>query len=33
LIKLLCRLYDPTAGAITLDGIDLRELDRAALRR
>ena len=24
LIKLLCRLYDPTSGAITLDGVDLR---------
>jgi ATP-binding cassette subfamily B protein len=26
IIKLLCRLYDPDAGAITIDGIDLREL-------
>ena len=26
LIKLLCRLYDPDAGAVTVDGIDLREL-------
>jgi ATP-binding cassette, subfamily B, bacterial len=25
--KLLCRLYDPQAGAIEIDGIDLRELD------
>jgi len=33
LIKLLCRLYDPTAGRITIDGIDLRELDLTALRR
>jgi ATP-binding cassette subfamily B protein len=33
LVKLLCRLYDPTGGAITLDGVDLRELDTAALRR
>src|SRR5918996_557700 len=33
LVKLLCRLYDPTAGAITVDGIDLREFDSAALRR
>src|SRR5918996_535073 len=33
LVKLLCRLYDPTAGAITVDGIDLRESDSAALRR
>ncbi|MBV9134016.1 MAG: ABC transporter ATP-binding protein [Chloroflexi bacterium] len=27
LAKLLCRLYDPQAGAILVDGIDLRELD------
>jgi ABC-type multidrug transport system fused ATPase/permease subunit len=27
LAKLLCRLYDPHAGAIEIDGIDLRELD------
>jgi ATP-binding cassette subfamily B protein len=33
LIKLLCRLYDPAAGGITLDGIDLRELELVALRR
>jgi ATP-binding cassette subfamily B protein len=33
LVKLLCRLYDPTGGAITLDGVDLRELESAALRR
>jgi ABC-type multidrug transport system fused ATPase/permease subunit len=26
LAKLLCRLYDPQAGAIEVDGIDLREL-------
>ncbi|HKB13451.1 MAG TPA: ABC transporter ATP-binding protein [Vicinamibacterales bacterium] len=26
LAKLLCRLYDPQAGAIEIDGIDLREL-------
>jgi ATP-binding cassette subfamily B protein len=26
LIKLLCRLYDPEAGCIELDGIDLRDL-------
>ena len=25
LIKLICRLYDPEAGAITLGGVDLRE--------
>jgi ATP-binding cassette subfamily B protein len=27
LAKLICRLYDPTAGAIEVDGTDLRELD------
>lgn len=32
-VKLLCRFYDPTAGRITLDGIDLREFDLAELRR
>jgi ATP-binding cassette subfamily B protein len=33
LIKLLCRLYDPAEGSISLDGIDLREFDTTALRR
>ncbi len=33
LIKLLCRLYDPQAGTIALDGIDLRDLDQGELRR
>lgn len=33
LVKLLCRLYDPGAGAIRLDGIDLREFETAAWRR
>jgi ABC-type multidrug transport system fused ATPase/permease subunit len=32
LAKLLCRLYDPDAGAIEVDGVDLRELDLAAWR-
>jgi ATP-binding cassette, subfamily B, bacterial len=27
LIKLLCRFYDPTEGRITVDGVDVRELD------
>ena len=29
LIKLLCRLYDPVEGRITVGGIDLRELKRS----
>ncbi len=33
LVKLLLHLYDPTAGRILLDGIDLREYDPAGLRR
>ncbi|HEX2033464.1 MAG TPA: ABC transporter ATP-binding protein [Chloroflexota bacterium] len=33
LVKLLARLYDPTAGEILVDGLDLRELDLAAWRR
>jgi len=33
LIKLLCRLYDPKAGRITLDGADLREYAVGDLRR
>ena len=33
LIKLLCRFYDPEQGAIEIDGIDLRRLDLAVLRR
>jgi len=27
LVKLLCRFYDPTGGRITVDGVDLRDLD------
>ena len=30
--KLLCRLYDPQAGAIEMDGVDLRALDIDAWR-
>ncbi|NLE83153.1 MAG: ABC transporter ATP-binding protein, partial [Chloroflexi bacterium] len=33
LIKLLTRLYDPTEGRITLDGIDLREYDMKSLHQ
>ncbi len=32
LAKLLCRLYDPQAGAIEVDGIDLRDLELSAWR-
>ncbi len=31
--KLLARLYDPTEGRITLDGVDLKEYDLGSLRR
>jgi len=33
LIKLLCRFYDPQQGGIRLDGVDLRDLDIAELRK
>jgi ATP-binding cassette, subfamily B, bacterial len=33
LAKLLCRLYDPTTGCITIDGIDLRNFAIADLRQ
>jgi ATP-binding cassette subfamily B protein len=33
LVKLLARLYDPTAGQVLLDGRDLREYDVEDLRR
>lgn len=32
-IRLLCRLYEPQQGRILLDGIDIRELPLATLRR
>jgi ATP-binding cassette subfamily B protein len=32
-VNLLPRFYDPTEGRITLDGVDIRELDLHALRR
>ncbi len=32
LAKLLCRLYDPQAGAIEIDGTDVREIDVASWR-
>ncbi|MFE2579027.1 ABC transporter ATP-binding protein [Streptomyces sp. NPDC059378] len=33
LAKLLARFYDPTAGRVTLDGVDLRDLALPELRR
>jgi ATP-binding cassette subfamily B protein len=33
IVKLLARLYEPTAGRILLDGVDLREYDVHGLRR
>ncbi len=33
LVKLLCRLYDPAEGNITVDGIDLREFDVNDVRK
>ncbi|WP_299645983.1 ABC transporter transmembrane domain-containing protein [uncultured Jannaschia sp.] len=32
MIQLLQRFYDPSSGRVTLDGIDLRDLDRDAFR-
>ncbi|GGM76793.1 ABC transporter ATP-binding protein [Thermopolyspora flexuosa] len=31
--KLIARFYDPVAGRVLLDGVDLRDLDEATLRR
>ncbi len=33
IIRLLCRLYEPTKGQILVDGIDIRELPQSELRR
>ncbi|WP_216595505.1 ABC transporter ATP-binding protein [Myxosarcina sp. GI1] len=33
LIKLLCRFYDPEEGSIELDGVNIREISIAELRR
>jgi ATP-binding cassette, subfamily B, bacterial MsbA len=33
LVNLLPRLYDPTAGSVTFDGMDLRDATLASLRR
>jgi ABC-type multidrug transport system fused ATPase/permease subunit len=32
LVALLARLYDPTAGTVSIDGADVREVDLASLR-
>jgi ATP-binding cassette subfamily B protein len=32
LAKLLCRLYDPQQGSVSIDGVDLRDLDVAEYR-
>jgi ATP-binding cassette, subfamily B, bacterial len=33
LVKLLCGFYDPTAGRITVDGVDLRHIQRPSWRQ
>ncbi len=33
LMNLLCRFYDVTSGSITLDGIDLRDMELSSLRK
>lgn len=33
LVKLLCRFYDPTKGAVSWDGVDLRDFEVTELRR
>ncbi len=33
IIRLLCRLYEPNQGRILVDGIDIREIPQAELRR
>lgn len=33
LVKLITRFYDPVDGQVTLDGVDLRDLDDSQLRR
>lgn len=33
IIRLLCRLYEPTEGRILLDGVDIRDLAQKELRR
>lgn len=33
IIRLLCRLYEPTKGRILIDGVDIRQMPQAELRR
>lgn len=33
IIKLLCRLYEPTEGSILIDGIDIQKIPQSELRR
>ncbi|MEG3846642.1 ABC transporter ATP-binding protein [Microcoleus sp. herbarium19] len=33
IVRLLCRLYEPTRGRILVDGVDIRDLPQAELRR
>ena len=33
LVKLLCRLYDPDAGSLQIDGVDLRQMRLREIRR
>ena len=33
IIRLLCRLYEPTRGRILMDGVDIRDLPQSQLRR
>ena len=33
LAKLLCRLYEPTSGRITIDGVDVRQFGVTDLRK
>ena len=33
IIRLLCRLYEPSKGRITIDGVDIRDIPQVELRR